>query len=103
VRERAIQILSDTGLERFFNPAHFSRAFNELDVMHGSDVLRFDRAVVFDNEVWILDYKRDLLASEEAGYAAQLARYRQAARNVFPDKAVRSALITPDGRLHEFS
>lgn len=103
VRERAMQILSDAGLERFFNPAHFSRAFNELDVMHGGDVLRFDRAVVFDNEVWILDYKRDLLASEEAGYAAQLARYRQAARNVFPGKAVRSALITPDGRLHEFS
>jgi ATP-dependent helicase/nuclease subunit A len=102
VRERALQILSDGSLERFFNPACFCRAFNELDVMCGGELHRFDRAVEFDDEVWVLDYKRDLLGSEEADYAAQLARYRLAAREVFPGKTVRTALVMPDGRLHEF-
>jgi len=57
--------------------------------------------VVFDDEVWVLDYKRNLLDSERAGYQAQLARYRTALLSVFSDKQIRSALITADGRLWE--
>lgn len=102
IHERAMHILSKPELERFFNPAHFCRAFNELDVMDADELLRFDRAVLFEEEVWILDYKRDLLDSEWGDYAAQLGRYRAAACKVFPGKAVRTALITVDGRLHEF-
>ena len=102
IREQAMRILLEPELERFFNPACFLRAFNELDVMGADELLRFDRAVLFEDEVWILDYKRDLLESERAGYAAQLARYREAARCVFTGKTVRTALITADGHLHEF-
>jgi ATP-dependent helicase/nuclease subunit A len=42
-----------------------------------------------------------LLESERAGYAQQLARYRAAAREVFADAKIRSALITADGHLIE--
>ena len=56
---------------------------------------------MFDDALWILDYKRQLLDSERAGYAQQLARYRAAARAVFPDIAIRTALITADGSLIE--
>lgn len=101
VRERAMLILSQPHLERFFNPDYFHFARNELEVMNGDQLLRFDRAVVYDDEVWILDYKRDLLDSERAAYQEQLTRYRQAALLVFPGKTLKTALITADGRLWE--
>ena len=101
IREQALLILSQPQLERFFNPAYFRFARNEMEVMNGDDLMRFDRAVVCDDEVWILDYKRDLLDSERGLYAAQLRRYKSAARAVFPGKMLRTALITADGRLWE--
>jgi len=101
IRERAMVILSQPELERFFNPLHFRFARNEMEVSIGSTVLRFDRTVVYDDEVWILDYKRDLLDSERGIYREQLIRYRQAAEQVFPGVRLRTALITADGRLWE--
>jgi len=56
---------------------------------------------MFEDEVWVLDYKRRLLDSERADYAAQLARYRSALVSVFSDMRIRSALITADGTLVE--
>ncbi|KIF80408.1 ATP-dependent exonuclease [Noviherbaspirillum autotrophicum] len=101
IRDKALRIFAEPQLERFFNPACFQFACNEMEVVSGNELMRFDRAVVYADEVWILDYKRDLLDSERAAYAGQLARYRSAARAVFPGKAVRTALITADGRLWE--
>ncbi|HVK95192.1 MAG TPA: UvrD-helicase domain-containing protein, partial [Noviherbaspirillum sp.] len=101
VRERALQIFSQPQLERFFNPAHFHYARNELEVFNGAQLLRFDRAVICQDEVWILDYKRDFLESERTAYREQLASYRAAALQVFPGKSPRTALITADGQLWE--
>lgn len=103
VRERALWILSRSELEIFFNPVHFQFARNEMEVVNGNELLRFDRAVVCEDVVWILDYKRDLLDSERAAYQAQLLRYRMAAQQVFPGKRLRTALITSDGRLWEMT
>jgi ATP-dependent helicase/nuclease subunit A len=99
--ERAAAILSQPELERFFNPAHFQAAHNELDVITPAGLGRIDRLVVFDNEVWILDYKRQALASERAAHAAQLAGYRNAARAIYAGRNVRTALVTAEGRLVE--
>jgi ATP-dependent helicase/nuclease subunit A len=101
VRAQALVILSQAPLERFFNPACYRTAQNELDVFFENELLRFDRVVVYEDSVWILDYKRNLLDSERAAYQAQLSRYRAAARAVFPAKQVKTALITADGRLWE--
>jgi len=101
IRAQAEKILSQPALERFFNPALYRHARNEMDIMTGDGVLRCDRVVVFDDEVWILDYKRRLLDSERAAYAAQLARYRDAAASVFSSRRIRSALIIADGRFWE--
>ncbi|MGH8808852.1 MAG: UvrD-helicase domain-containing protein, partial [Noviherbaspirillum sp.] len=101
IHAQAMRILSQPQLERFFNPARFHFARNELEVMIGNQMLRFDRAVVYEDEVWILDYKRDLLNSERADYEAQLAGYRAAAQQVFSGKAIRTALVTADGALWE--
>lgn len=99
VRTQAVTILAQPHLERFYNPAHYSAAHNEMDVIVDRELLRFDRLVVFDDAVWILDYKRNLLDSERLAYQAQLARYRAAGQAVFPGKNMNTALITADGRL----
>lgn len=101
VCERAETILSRPELERFFNPAYFCAAHNELDVMTAAGLLRIDRLVVFDRDVWILDYKRNVLDIERAAYAAQLAGYRRAVQAVYTGKQIRTALITGEGCLLE--
>jgi ATP-dependent helicase/nuclease subunit A len=103
VRAQALALLSTPGLARFFDPALHRRAHNELEVMVGRESMRFDRVVVFDHEVWVLDYKRNLLEAEQAGYADQMQRYRQAAAAVFGGKTIKTALVTVDGRLHEIA
>ncbi|RZI41615.1 ATP-dependent exonuclease [Herbaspirillum sp. HC18] len=103
VREQALCIFGQPELERFFNPLQFQFARNEMEVLCNGELLRFDRTVVCGDEVWILDYKRDLLDSERSAYRGQLMRYRTAAQSVFPGKTLRTALITADGRLWEMS
>jgi len=101
VRAQACTVLSQTSLQRFFDPGLYHAARNEMDVMAEGRLLRMDRVVIFDDEVWILDYKRAFLDVERSSYAAQLAQYRSALRAVFDGRTVRSALITVDGRLSE--
>jgi ATP-dependent helicase/nuclease subunit A len=102
IREQAFRILSQPTLERFYNPDKHRAAHNEIDIMTTAGLVRFDRLVLFDEEVWILDYKRNLLDSERSAYRAQLNDYRAAAKQVFPGKAIKPALITADGSLLEF-
>ncbi|MGS0742166.1 UvrD-helicase domain-containing protein [Glaciimonas sp. GG7] len=100
VQQQAKTILTQPALTHFFDPGLHLAARNEMEVM--ADVLlRFDRVVMFEKEVWILDYKRQLLESERAGYQAQLDGYRVAAQPIFVGKALRIAVITADGRLWE--
>lgn len=94
-------ILTQPELARFFDPAQHRFARNEMEVIAGAGMVRFDRAVMFDDELWILDYKRNLFDSERAAYAQQLAGYRVAAQEVFRDVRIRSGLITVDGYLTE--
>lgn len=99
VGQQAATILSTPALERFFNPAHFRFARNEMDIMLDQHLLRLDRVVVFDDEVWILDFKRQLLDSERAGFQAQLDRYCQALRSVYGQHRICAGLILSDGSL----
>lgn len=99
VAEQAATILSTAQLERFFNPARFCFARNEMDIMFDAQLLRLDRVVVFEDEVWILDFKRQLLASEQAGYEAQLKRYCEALRSVYTEHKICAGLVLFDGSL----
>lgn len=103
VRAQAEAILTQPLLERFYNPACYRAAHNELDVIVGGELLRFDRVVEFEDAVWILDYKRKLLDSERSAYQAQLAHYRATAELVFPGKHIKTALVTADGRFWEIA
>lgn len=101
IRAQAATILAQPALERFFNPGMYRYARNEMEIVTVDGTMRCDRVVMFDDEIWILDYKRNLLASERAAYQMQLAGYREALLSVYSDKQIRSALITSDGNLWE--
>jgi ATP-dependent helicase/nuclease subunit A len=100
-RRHAETILSQPALQRFFDPGMHREGRNEMEVIVGGRLLRLDRVVLFDDEVWILDYKRAFLDIEREKYAQQLAQYRAALRTVYPAMRLRSALITVDGQLWE--
>ncbi|WP_025916642.1 UvrD-helicase domain-containing protein [Herminiimonas sp. CN] len=99
IRTQAETILAQPHLARFFDPGQHHSARNEMEILHRASVLRLDRVVIFEEEIWILDYKRNYLDVERAAYRAQLAGYRAAGAMVFGDKPLKSALITVDGRL----
>lgn len=101
VRRQAQVILQSPQLERFFNPAAHIEARNEMDIATGDGYVRLDRIVLFEDAVWILDYKRNLLESEYVAYRAQLARYRELMRPLFPARQIHTAWITADGQLSE--
>ena len=63
---------------------------------------QIDRLCVIDNIVWILDYKSNRPPPQnESGvagiYVRQMAAYRALARDIFPDKTIRTALLWTDG------
>ncbi|MDP5009416.1 MAG: UvrD-helicase domain-containing protein, partial [Glaciimonas sp.] len=101
VQQQAQTILTQPSLAHFFDPALHVVAHNEMEIITDATLLRFDRIVIFEHEVWILDYKRQLLDSERAAYQAQLAGYRAAAKDIFFDKVLKTAVITADGMLIE--
>jgi len=96
---QAAQILASKTLEKFFDPDHFVFARNEMELIHDGELIRLDRVVMFDDVLWILDYKRNYFEFQHADYQAQLERYRQACRWLFPGVRICCALITVDGKL----
>ena len=99
---QATCILGQPALRRFFDTACFMQAYNELEVMVDGALMRLDRVVRFDTEVWILDYKRSVTGSDLATYGMQLDRYRQALARLYV-VPIRAGLITVDGRLWPLS
>lgn len=100
VCEQAARILSSPELQHFYDPAVYSFARNELELVHNGEWMRIDRLVAFDDALWVLDYKRHLLEQQQTTYWQQLERYRAACLALFPGKPVHTALITVDGHMH---
>jgi ATP-dependent helicase/nuclease subunit A len=99
---RIAAILDDAAFAGVFAPG--SRA--EVSIMGGVTVAgaersvsgKIDRLVVTDAEVLIVDYKTNRppprrLADVPPGYVAQLALYRALLQPLYPDHAIRAALL----------
>ncbi len=98
LRAAAEQILGAPHLRRFFDPAHYMSAKNEVAyVSMDGEIRRMDRLVEFGDEVWIIDYKT---GKNEAVYQTQMNEYRAAMQAVY-DKPVRCGLVFSDGTLIE--
>ena len=96
---QATKILTSNTLEKFFDPDRFVFARNEMELIHDGELIRLDRLVMFDDALWILDYKRSYFEFQQADYQSQLERYRQACGLLFPGVRICCALITVDGKL----
>jgi ATP-dependent helicase/nuclease subunit A len=99
--EQAQRLLAAPGLTRFFDPAQFKRAANEVSYMiETGEVRRIDRLVEFDDEMWVLDYKTG--DARSAGplldeYRAQVAEYCAAMRRLHARSQVKGAIVFADG------
>ncbi|MEW5966244.1 MAG: UvrD-helicase domain-containing protein [Pseudomonadota bacterium] len=106
IEANARALLAQPQLARFFDPAQYRRAHNELTLL-GRDgrAQRPDRVVEFDDAVWVLDYKTgaDALTLDDAQlverHRAQLATYRALLAALHAGKPIRAALLRADGRL----
>ncbi len=101
LRKQAQTILNHADLQRFFDPTQYQAAYNEQEILIGELVLRMDRMVLTHDAVWILDYKRQLLAVEMADYTRQLREYGFWVRQVYPARQVRAILIAANGVVQE--
>jgi ATP-dependent helicase/nuclease subunit A len=103
---QAQAVIAAPSLAQFFEPGKYVRAANEVAYCsHSGDVLRIDRLVEFENEVWVLDYKTGVRAEIDDGrldqYRAQVSSYLTAMRQVFPGQRVRAALVFADATMLE--
>lgn len=101
LREQAQCLLQAPHLRQFFDASHYQAAYNELELLNGAEVLRMDRVVVQEDAVWILDYKRQLLALELPGYRQQLLGYKNRMQQIYPQQSVRALLIAVSGDVLE--
>jgi ATP-dependent helicase/nuclease subunit A len=99
----AERLLAAGSLQRFFDPAQYRRAWNEVELTSGDGELqRIDRLVELDSAFWVLDYKSS--GSDSArlvDYRTQVAAYCRAVSGVFPGCQVRGALIFSDASFVE--
>jgi len=96
-------ILNAPDMQPWFDPACHLKAWNEVEIMQSDGRLgRIDRLVLFEDAVWVLDYKSG--AMDEAllgGYRAQLAGYQSALGGMYGDRPVHAMLVFPDGSRHQ--
>jgi ATP-dependent helicase/nuclease subunit A len=108
--EVAREILGRPALRRFFDPAAYVRARNELAfVDRTGELRRMDRVVEFADEAWVLDYKTgtppDPVQLDEAAifHGPQLNEYAAALRELLPGVRVRALVIFAAGLHAEIS
>ncbi|MDR1275672.1 MAG: UvrD-helicase domain-containing protein [Candidatus Accumulibacter sp.] len=99
----ADRLLSSPGLARFFDPARYEKAWNEIEITQGEGrVMRIDRLVDCGDALWVLDYKSSRPETERIGeYREQVSEYCRAVSAAFPSRKVRGALVFADASLVE--
>ncbi len=93
LRTRAQAVFTAPTLTRFFDPASFAGARNELELVSNAGTRRLDRVVEFESEVWVLDYKRTLDAGDLEAYRAQVRDYMALLAPLYPGRSLRGGLI----------
>ncbi len=94
----AERLLAAPALRRFFDPACYRRAWNEMEIAGESGTVgRIDRLVEDDEAFWVLDYKSSGPETPRLDeYRAQVVAYCRAVAAIMGDKPVRGTLIFAD-------
>ncbi len=108
LHDEALKLLGNPALRRFYDPAQFVSASNEMSFSEG-EVMRIDRLVEFSDAVWVIDYKTgedvtpESAARAASRYRSQVDAYCAAMRRAFPGKPVHALLVFSGGITHEFT
>ncbi|MDR1368197.1 MAG: hypothetical protein LBJ76_05710, partial [Candidatus Accumulibacter sp.] len=99
----AERLFSSPDLGRFFDPARYEKAWNEIGITNGEGrLMRIDRLVDCGDALWVLDYKSSYPDTGRIGeYRDQVSEYCRAVSAVFPSRKVRGALVFSDASLVE--
>ncbi len=99
----AERVLSAAHLRRFFEPSHYVRAWNEVDLKsRAGQLLRIDRLVESEEAFWVVDYKSSRRTTERLGeYRLQVTGYCAAVADIFPGRRVRGVLVFSDASMLE--
>jgi ATP-dependent helicase/nuclease subunit A len=103
VAAQARTLLAIPELAPAFDPGRHRRAHNEMECLDAQGrLLRMDRVVEFDDQVWVLDYKSGSLEQPDPErradpYRAQMADYRAALAPLYAPRPVRCVLAFADG------
>ena len=93
----AVKIIAQTAVaEIIFNPAHLAYSECEWPAADGR-MLRPDRLVrvsLAPEVWWVVDFKWQVLDSERASYAKQIAVYRDLFQSLRPDATVEARILT---------
>ena len=97
-------ILTHAQSRRFFDADAIELAENEVELSYQGEIVRIDRLVMLDGQWWIVDYKSSWNPEAHHGdaYREQLALYRQALAQVYPETPIRTVLIAGNGEVTEY-
>ncbi|HEX5801720.1 MAG TPA: UvrD-helicase domain-containing protein [Azospira sp.] len=92
------RLLAAPALRRFFDPACYLRAWNEMEITdENGAVCRMDRLVEDAAAFWVVDYKSSGPETPRLDeYRAQVAGYCRAVAAIFAGKPVRGVLVFAD-------
>ena len=104
VRASALAIVAGEG-RWVWDAAALAWHGSEVALSAGGRLLRLDRLVQHRNsgQWWVLDYKSTRTPLAQPLLCAQLDQYRAAVSRAYPGAAVRTAFLTPDGALQEWT
>jgi len=98
----ATRILNAPHLSRFFDSRQFQRAATEVEfLLPSGQLIRLDRVVEFEEEIWVLDYKSQASTAGAEAHRAQLACYVSAVGAGETSRRVRGGVVFSDAVLVE--
>ena len=103
VRPVAERLLAAPSLQRFFDPACYRRAWNEVEFAgETGEIHRIDRLVEFADGFWVIDYKSSRGDTQRLdAYRLQIEIYCRIVSRAFPGLPVRGGVIFADASLLE--
>jgi ATP-dependent helicase/nuclease subunit A len=95
----AERLLAAPDLQRFFDPALYRRAWNEIEITTpDGKLVRIDRLVEDHEAVWVLDYKSGARSAKRVDdYRIQVVAYCDIVANLGFAKRVQGLLLFGDG------
>ena len=104
ITEKILQLYNDNKYNFIFGNNSLSETEIMLSQNKDAKILRVDKLVILENDIWIIDYKTDKDTSEiPSQYKKQLQEYKNAVSKIYPNKNIHTAILwITDLKFQEF-